>query len=166
MNLDFPFPVPWCLPRRLLDTIDYFISLLLFLLIAYTNSIAPGRVKFGPRAPGEVRLPQPILCPILSWFTLTWDEILKSSWGLSLLRLQAFRDFSKNWKLHWTFSLLRLRSAIVDRWRDAVPPGSPPYASDDLVLISSSLWHLPLNFPFRGVYHGLNADCFKVTKGL
>ena len=42
---------------------------------------------------------------------------------------------------------------IVDRWRDAVSPGSPPFASDDVDLLPCDI---SLDFPFRGAYRGLN----------
>ena len=42
---------------------------------------------------------------------------------------------------------------IVDRWRDAVSLGSPPFASDDLDLLPCDI---SLDFPFRGAYRGLN----------
>ncbi len=45
------------------------------------------------------------------------------------------------------------KNNIVDRWRDAVSPGSPPLASDDVDLLSCDI---SLDFPFRGAYRGLN----------
>ncbi len=44
---------------------------------------------------------------------------------------------------------------IVDRWRDAVSPGSPPFASDDVDLLPCNC-DISLDFPFRGAYRGLN----------
>ncbi len=41
---------------------------------------------------------------------------------------------------------------IVNRWRDAVSPGSPPFASEDVDLLPSDI---SLDFPFRGAYRGL-----------
>ena len=43
---------------------------------------------------------------------------------------------------------------IADRWRDAVSPGSPPYASDDLDLLPRDI---SLDFPLNGAFRGLNA---------
>ena len=42
---------------------------------------------------------------------------------------------------------------IVDRWRDAVSPGSPPFASDDVDLLPCNI---SLDFPFHVTYRGLN----------
>ena len=42
---------------------------------------------------------------------------------------------------------------IVDRWRDAVSPGSSPSASDDLDLLPCDI---SPDFPFRGAYRGIN----------
>ena len=42
---------------------------------------------------------------------------------------------------------------IVDRWRDAVSPDSPPCASDDVDLLPCDI---SLDFPLRGAYRGLN----------
>ena len=42
---------------------------------------------------------------------------------------------------------------IVDRWRDAVSPGSTPFASNDVDLLPCDI---SLDFPFRGAYRGLN----------
>ncbi len=54
---------------------------------------------------------------------------------------------------HRTLSLSRLAQHIVDRWRDAVSPGSPPFASDD---VDFRPCDISLDFPFRGAYRGLN----------
>ncbi len=43
---------------------------------------------------------------------------------------------------------------IVDRWRYAVSPGSPPFASDDIDFLPCC--DISLDFPFRGAYRGLN----------
>ncbi len=46
---------------------------------------------------------------------------------------------------------------INDRWRDAVSPGSPPFASDDVDLLPCDIsYDISLDFPFRGAYRGLN----------
>ncbi len=42
---------------------------------------------------------------------------------------------------------------IVDRWRDAFSPGSPPFALDDVDLLRCDI---SLGLPFRGAYRGLN----------
>ena len=79
------------------------------------------------------------------------------------LQTIEFRDF----KLHVIFSMHKRAlirriglflcrgwaQHIFDRWRDAVSPGSPPFASDDVDLLPCDI---SLDFPFRGAYRGLN----------
>ncbi len=72
------------------------------------------------------------------------------------LQTIEFRDF----KLHVIFSMHKRAlirriglflcrgwaQHIVDHWRDAVSPGSPPFASDDVDLLPCDI---SLDFPFR-----------------
>ncbi len=48
-----------------------------------------------------------------------------------------------------------LAQHIVDRWRDAVSPGSPPFASDDEQTVDLLPCDISLDFPFRGAYRGV-----------
>ncbi len=79
------------------------------------------------------------------------------------LQTIEYRDF----KLHVIFSMHKRALTrriglflcrgwaqhIFDRWRDAVSPSSPPFASGDVDLLPCDI---SLDFPFRGAYRGLN----------
>ena len=73
----------------------------------------------------------------------------------ALLQEQSSQDGSRRmlFPLKTDNFIKKKKQHIVDRWRDAVSPGSPPFASDDVDLFP---FDISLDFPFRGAYRGLN----------